>query len=153
MAYNKVTWACSLRSGHGIHFTGRLRPVAFVPLLVLCKSMYYRSRHCSSKGGAVPPKVTFLVIVVALLEACKLWANIPLVWSPTLVAPNPALLGRRLPRLEMGPRVGFPPLFMPVPGSRWSSHSLLVWALSLHLHLHLLHDPSLLHQGCKVLDG
>jgi len=60
-------------------------------LLVLCKSLYGRSRHCSSKGGAIPPKMAFLATVVALLEACKLWANIPLVWSPTLVALNPAV--------------------------------------------------------------
>jgi len=39
---------------------GRLRPVASVPLLVLCRSLYWRSRHCSSKGGAVPPKVALL---------------------------------------------------------------------------------------------
>jgi len=64
--------------------------------------------------------VVLLATVVAPLEACKLLANIPLLWSLTLVALNPALLQRRLLRplrLEMGPSVGFPPLFVPMPGS------------------------------------
>jgi len=125
-------------------------------LLVLHRSLYWRSRHCSSKGGAVPPKVAFLAIVVAPPEDCKLGADIPLVRSPTLVALNPALLGRRLPRplrLEMWPSIGLPPLLVPMPRPRWPSHSLLVWVLSFHLHFHLLHDHGLLHQGCKVLNG
>ena len=100
--------------------------------------------------------MAFLATIVAPLEACKLGANIPLVRSPTLVALNPALLGRRLPRplrLGRGPSIGFSPLLVPMLGPRWSSHSLLVWVLSFHLHFHLLHDLSLLHQGYKVLDG
>jgi len=76
--------------------------------------------------------------------------------SSCVVALNPVLLGRRLPRplgLEMGLSVGLPPLLVLVPGPRWSSHSLLGWVLSLHLYLHLLHDLRLLHQGGKILDG
>jgi len=156
MAYNKVTWARSLRSGYSVHSAGRLRHVASVPLLVLCRGLYWRSRHYSSKDGTVPPKVALLATIVALLEACKLGANIPLVRSPILVALNPVLLRRRLPRplrLEMGPSVRLPPLLVPVSGPRWSSQSLLGWVLSLHLYLHLLHDPCLLHQGGKILDG
>jgi len=108
--------------------------------------------------GAIFVEVALLATIVAPIEACKLGADISLVRSPTLVALNPALLGRRLPRslgLEMGPSIGLPPLLMPMPmvGPRQSSHSLLVRVLSFYFHLHLFHDPGLLHQGCKILDG
>jgi len=61
--------------------------------------------------------VAFLTTVVAFLEACKLGADTLLVRSSTLVALNPVLLGRRLPRplrLEMGPSIGLPSLLMPM---------------------------------------
>jgi len=49
------------------------------------------------------------------------------------------------------------PLLMSGLGPRWSTNPLrrlwLLWALTFHLTLHLLHHPGLLHQSGKVLDG
>ena len=154
--HNEVTWACCLCSSHGVHSARCLRHIASPTLLVLGWGRNWGTCRYPREGGAILAKVAFLATIVAPLKACKLGANIPLVRSPTLVALNLTLLGRRLRRplrLGMRPSIGFPPLFVPMPGPRWSSHSLLMWVLGFHLHLQLLYDPSLLHQGCKVFDG
>jgi len=46
---------------------------------------------------------------------------------------------------------------MPRLGPRWSNDPLrrlwLLWALTFHLALHLLHHPGLLYQSGEILDG
>ena len=148
MTHNKVTWACCLRPNHGIHLARYLRPVASSPLLVLNWILNRGTRHYPRKRGAIPAEVAFLATIVASLEAYKLRADTPQVQSSTLVALNLTRLGRkpsRPLRLGVRPSIRFPSLFMPMPGPRWSSYSLLLWVLSFHLYLHLLHDPNLLN--------
>ena len=69
-------------------------------------------------------------------------------------------VGRETPRplgLMVGSIIWSPSLLMPRFGPRWSTNPLwllwLLWALTLHLTLHLLHNPGLLHQSSEILDG
>jgi len=104
--------------------------------------------------------VAFLATIVAPAVTLNAWTNTPQVRASTDVALNSALLWRKAPRplrLMVGSIIRSPPLFMSGLGPRWSTDPLrrlwLLWALTFHLTLHLLHHPGLLHQSGNILDG
>jgi len=70
--HNKITCTCSLYYSHGVNLARRFRYVAYVPLLVLGRSL-----ACPSKSGTVLGKVAFLATVVAPTIALHAWADIP----------------------------------------------------------------------------
>ena len=120
----------------------------------------WRACRCPGKVGTIPPKVAFLATVVAPTITLPTWTRIPRVGSSTCVTPNSALLRRKAPRLlrlMVWSIIRSPPLLMSRPGPRWSTDPLrwlwLLWALTFHLTLHLLHHSGLLYQSNKILDG
>jgi len=124
------------------------------------RSLNWRACCCPSKGGTVLPKVALLATVVASVVALHAWASAPQVRTSPNVALNSTLLWGKAPRplrLMVGSIIRSPPLLMSGLGPRWSTDPLrqlwLLWALTFHLTLHLLHHPGLLHQSGKVLGG
>jgi len=80
--------------------------------------------------------------------------------ASTYVALNSALLWRKAPRplrLMVWSIIRSLPLLMSGLGSRWSTDPLrrlwVLWALTFHHALHLLHHSGLLYQSDKILDG
>jgi len=123
-------------------------------------SLNRRACRCPGKVGTILPKVAFLATVVAPTVTLHMWTSVPQVGSSTCVTPNSALLRRKAPRplrLMVGSIIRSPPLLMSGLGPRRSTDPLrrlwLLWALTFHLTLHLLHHPGLLHQSGKILDG
>jgi len=148
MTYNKVIWTCSICSCHSVDSTCRLRLVAHVPLLVLLRSLNWRSCHYTSKREAVLAKVAFFATIITSTVAFHMQADTPQMSASTTKALDPVLLGRKTPRplgLVVGHIVRFPPLLMPLFGPRWSTNPRVLWALTFYLVLHLLHHPGLLH--------
>jgi len=124
------------------------------------RGLNWRACCCPSKVGTILPKVAFLATVVAPAVTLHAWTSTPQVRASTNVALNSALLWRKPPRplrLMVGSIIWSPSLLMSRLGPRWSTDPLrrlwLLWALTFHLTLHLLHHLGLLHQSGKILDG
>jgi len=127
---------------------------------MLLGCLNWRACRCPRKVGAISPKVALLATVVAPAVTLPTWTSMPRVGSSTCITLHSTLLRRKTPRplrLMVGPIVRSPPLLMTEPGPRWSTYPLrrlwLLWALTFHLTLHLLHHPGLLYQSDEVLDG
>jgi len=127
---------------------------------VLVRSLNWRAYRCPGKVGTVLPKVAFLATIITPTVTLHTWTSTPQVRASTNVALNSTLLRRKAPRplrLMVRSVIWSPPLLMPRLGPRWSTDPLrwlwLLWALTFHLTLHLLHHPGLLHQSGKILDG
>jgi len=82
---------------------------------MLSRSLYWRSHHCSSKGGAIFPKVAFLATVVAPAIVLYARAGAPQMRASAYVTLYSTLLGRKTPRplgLMVGSIIRSPPLLM-----------------------------------------
>jgi len=124
------------------------------------ESLNWRACCCPSKVGTILPKVAFLATIVAPAVTLHAWTTTPQVRASTNIALNSSLLRRKAPRplrLMVGSIIWSPPLLMSGLGPTWSTNPLrrlwLLWALTFHLTLHLLHHLGLLHQSGKILDG